>query len=269
MEHMVTKKGQSGIIYFATLLFLVIFSNNNMLAQETNSSKKASFGFEAGYQFTTIFDNQAYSKLPKGKSGYNAGLFAEYPVAHLISVRLGLYFDRRGFISQDYLTPIGELQSNDSVYVSYASYYATDLDYSLNYLSIPLSFIYTKRIEKFALSLQVTVYYSLLLSAKKNGTTELYIYPDHAPNFERPEYQVPGSTITRFNNENVMQAFTSNDWGVQLSLGLNYQISPQIGIFLSPGFTIAFQQLYADPLRNSKWNNIYKVNAGIKYTLKQ
>ncbi len=265
---MVIMKRRSGLIFISALLLLVVFSSNDVSAQETTFNKKLSIGFEAGYQFTSIFDSQAYSNLPKGKSGYNAGFFAEYPLANLISARIGLNYDKRGFISQDYLTPIGELQSNDSVYVSYASYYFTDLDYSLNYLSIPLSLIYTKGTEKYSLSLQVTVYYSILMSAVKNGSTELYIYPDHAPNFEKPEYQVPGSTITTFNNENVQQDFTGNDWGVQISLGLTYRINPQVAIFLSPGFTTAFQQLYADPLRNSKWNNIYKVNAGIKYTLK-
>ena len=112
------------------------------------------------------------------------------------------------------------------------------------------------------------MYYSLLLSALENGNSELYIYPDHAPNFEDPELQVPGSTIKDSNNKDVINSFNTDDWGVQLNLGIMYKLNDRIGIYFSPGLTLAFQQLYADPLRSSKWNNVYKVNIGINYRLK-
>lgn len=250
------------------IVFLVISINTELLSQQENSNDRISIGFEGGYQFTSIYDSYAYSVLPKGKSGYNFGLYGDYKLGSSIKFGLGLYLDKRGFKSNDYLNPIGELQSDDSVYVSYASYYQTDLDYSFNYLTIPISLIYYRESDKISLYLKASLYYSLLLNARKNGSTELYIYPDHAPNFEDEELRVPGSTITNFNNEDVFDTFNTDDWGVQLNIGFMYKLSDRIGIHFTPGLTLAFQQLYADPVRSSKWNNIYRVNMGLNYKIK-
>ncbi len=252
--------------FFVSLLVLLI--NTDLFAQQEKSNNRISIGFEGGYQYTNVYDSEAFTVLPKGKSGYNFGVFGDYKLGASIKFGLGLYLDKRGFKSNDYLSPIGELQSDDSIYVSYASFYQTDLDYSFNYLTIPVSLIYYRESEKISIYLKASLYYSLLLSASKNGSTELYIFPDHAPNFEAEELRVPGSTITNFNNEDVFDNFNTDDWGVQLNLGLIYKLNDRVGIHFSPGLTLAFQQLYADPVRSSKWNNIYRVNVGINYKLK-
>ncbi len=252
--------------FFVSMFFL--FINVDLFSQEPNPDNRFNIGFEGGYQYTNVYDSEAFTVLPKGKSGYNFGLFGDYKLGGSIKLGLGLYLDKRGFKSNDYLSPIGELQSDDSIYVSYASYYQTNLDYSLNYLTIPVSLIYYRESEKISIYLKASLYYSLLLSANKDGSTELYIFPDHAPNFEAEELRVPGSTITNFNNEDVFDDFNTDDWGVQLNIGLLYKLNDRIGIHFSPGLTLAFQQLYADPIRSSKWNNIYRVNVGFNYKLK-
>lgn len=248
-------------------VLLVILTITNLRSQNEEIENKISIGFEIGPQFTSVSDSYAYSVLPKSKVGFNAGIFGEYKLTDLVKVRLGAYYDNRGFKGQDFISPISELQDDDSVYVSYASYYSEDLNYTLNYLTIPISIIYSKGNEKFSFFLQGSLYYSLLLNASVNGTTDLYIYPEHAPKFEDPELQVPGNTITEYDNKDITNNFTSNDWGVQLFFGFIYNINSKIGLQISPGLTVGFQNLYANPSRVSKWNNVYKINAGIVYKL--
>lgn len=259
---------KNSIIYNISIVAFLLLSFNTKLISQQEINNRLSIGFEGGYQYTSIYDSDAFSVLPKGKSAYNFGFYGDYKLGSSIKFGLGLYFDKRGFKSNDFLSPIGELQDDDSVYVSYASYYQTDLDYTLNYLTLPISIIYYRESEKVSLYLKASLYYSLLINARENGSTELYIYPDHAPNFENPELQVPGSTVTKYNNEDVYEDFNADDWGVQLNLGFMYKLSERIGIHFTPGITLAFQQLYANPVRISKWNNIYRVNVGLNYKLK-
>lgn len=254
----------SGILTLSVILILLTI---NVFSQTVEEDKRIYIGFEGGVQFTKIYDNQAYTNLPKSKVGFSAGFFADYKFTDLVKVRIGLYYDNRGFIQQDVISPIGEIQEDDSIYVSYASYFATDLNYTLNYLTIPLSIFYTKGNDKFAFYIQGSIYYSILLNAHRTGHTELYIFPEHAQYFETPEFQVAGSTITNYNKEDVYDTFSGNDWGVQLFFGALYHINKKISIQLSPGFTVAFADLYADPSRNSKWSSIYKINAGIIYKI--
>lgn len=255
------------ILGFWIGIVLLLFATSNLLSQTENTDKRLSIGFEGGVQFTKIYDNYSFSNLPKSKTGFNVGIFGDYKLNELIKARIGLYYDNRGFINQDVFTPISENQG-DSVYVSYASYFATDLDYTLNYLTIPLSIFYTKGNDKFSFFLQGSIYYSILISAHRTGYTDLYIYPGHASKFENPDLQNPGNTITNYNNEDVFDTFSGNDWGIQLYFGIMYHINQKFSIQLSPGFTAAFADLYADPLRNSKWSSIYKINAGIIYNIK-
>lgn len=254
--------------YFGITVALILFFTTSLISQTENNEKRISLGFETGVQFTKIYDSRAFSSLPKSKTGFSVGFFGDYKLSELVKTRIGIYYDNRGFIDQDVFSPISEIQSDDSTYVSYASYFATDLDYTLNYLTIPLSFLYTKRNNKFSFFLQGSIYYSILISAHRTGYTDLYIYPDHAPKFENPELKNPGSTITEYNNEDVYELFGSNDWGVQLFFGVIFHINEDLSVQLAPGTTIAFQNLYADPVRSSKWNSIYKINAGIIYNIK-
>lgn len=248
------------------ILLCLLFGTTLTYSQKNDSIKRLSIGFEAGVQFTKIYDSWAISSLPKAKTGFITGVFVDYQLKNNFTTRIGLYYDNRGFLSQDVLSPISEIQG-DSIYSSYSSYYSTDLDFTLNYLTIPLSFIYTQGSDKWSFFLQGTIYYSLLISANRTGNTILYIYPEHAVNFEDPELRVPGYTITEYNKEDVYDSFSGNDWGIQVGFGVSYTISPKIDITVSPAFTLAFASLYANPSRDSKWNSIYKINAGIIYRL--
>ena len=255
------------LITFLSAIFLG-FIGSDLKSQTENTSNKISLGFEGGVQFTKIYDNWAYSELPKSKAGFNLGFFADYQISKTVKLRFGTYYDSRGFKIQDVISPISELQSDDSIYVSYASYLTYDLDYNLNYLTIPFSIFYEKGSEKFSIYIQGGVYYSLLLSANRSGNTNLYIYPEHADNFENPDLRNPGNTITDYDKDDVFDLFVGNDWGVQFFFGVVYHINQKLDVQLTPGFAKSFEHLYADPSRNSNWSSIYKINAGIIYSLK-
>ncbi len=265
MEYMVEKSINSRSYYALMVLFLLLPSVG--FSQASDEEKKISLGFEIGPQFTNVRDSWSYSNLPEAKVGFNTGLFADYNIHSNFKLRGGLYFDNRRFQHEDW-GPVAEFQSNDSIFISYLSYDYRNFDYNLNYLSIPLSIIYEKRSNKFSIYLQGSIYYSLLLSATKTGNTDLYIDPDHAGKFEDKEKFKAGHTITDYDREDVSTTFNSNDWGIQIYLGGIYHLNDRIGIHISPGFTLAFGNLYLNPQRDSGWKNVYKVNTGIIYTLK-
>jgi len=254
------------IISFLGIIISFILSPE-IMSQTEATGKKISLGFEGGVQFTKIYDSWAYSALPNSKVDFNMGVFADYCCHPSIKIRLGAYYDNRGFKIQDVISPISELQSDDSIYTSYPSYFASNLVYNLNYLTIPFSLFYEKGNDKFNIYIQGGVFYSLLLSANKTGNTNLYIYPDHAENFEDPKLRNPGNTITEYNKEDIIDLFVGNDWGIQFFFGIVYHLNEKLDLQFSPGFAVSFEHLYADPSRNSKWNNNYKINAGIIYSL--
>jgi len=231
------------------------------------SKIQVSVGFEVGPQFTSVYDSWSYSNTPEAKVGFSIGAFVDYRIHKSFKLRGGLYFDNRRFKHEDW-NPVWEFQSGDSVFVSYTSYNYKSFIYNLNYLSIPLSIIYEKKYNKFSVYLQASVYYSLLLNASRTGSTDLFIDPEHAEYFEDKEKYKAGHTITSYDKEDVSTNFNSNDWGIQLYIGGIYHLNDRIGIHISPGFTMAFSNLYLNPQRTSRWRSVYKINAGIIYTLK-
>lgn len=235
-------------------------------SQTNGDTKKISLGFEIGPQFTSAHDSWSYSNLPEAKVGFSVGVFTDYKVHNNFKLRAGLYFDNRKFKHEDW-SPVTEYQG-DSIFISFSSYDYRNFDYNFNYLTIPLSFIYEKGTEKFSIYLQGSIYYSILLSATKTGNTDLYIDPDVADQFEDKEKYKAGHTITNYDNEDVSTDFNSNDWGIQFYLGGIYHLNDRIGIHISPGFTVAFSNLYLNPQRDSGWKSVYKINTGIIYTLK-
>jgi len=249
------------LIFLAINLLLLSLFPSFLISQESNKGK-INFGFEGGVQFTNVEDKSTRNPAIR-KTGYSFGPYAEYFLSDLFSLRLGLYFDKRGYKIDDLYD--GLFTSSqiipDSLVYSQNSYFYKTRDYNINYLTIPLSINYVKGSDKFKIYVQAGLYYSLLLSASQKGFDYLYIDPEYAAHFPSSYYKdVTGNADTIFN---------TNDFGMNLNLGFIFQFNPQWGITVSPGFSYSFTNLYFKPEIDAKWSQIYKINAGVVYTLKK
>jgi len=255
------------LIFLAISLLLLSLFPSFLISQESNKGK-INIGFEGGVQFTNV-DDPTKQNTPSRKTGYSLGPYAEYFISDIVSIKLGFYFDNRGYKIEDLYVGFADSSQiiPDSIVFSRNSYLHITRDYSINYLTIPLSISYIKGSDKFKIYIQAGVYYSLLLNASKKGFDDLYMDPNYAQHYE-PPFNVPGHTITDQTGD-ATSTFNTYDFGMNLNLGFIFQFNPQWGITVSPGFSYSFTNLYFKPEIDAKWSQIYKINAGVVYTLKK
>ena len=160
---------------FIIILIFIIPGTSMLQAQESNKGK-INFGFDGGVQFTNTNNNTTLNPTSR-KTGYILGPYAEYFISDLFSVKLGLYFDNRGFKIDDLYVGLADSSQiiPDSIVYSAKSYLHITRNYSINYLTIPLSISYVKGSGRFKIYVQAGIYYSLLLNATQNGSNDLYI----------------------------------------------------------------------------------------------
>lgn len=251
------------------LICLVIFSVplSNAISQEINKGK-FNLGFEGGVQFNNVEDRTTLNPT-SSKAGYSFGPYIEYFISDIFTVKLGLFYDNRGFKIDDLYVGLADSSQiiPDSIVYSRNSYLHITRNYSINYLTIPLSFKYVKGTEKFKIYVEAGMYYSLLLNANQKGQNDLYIEPEYAAHF-KPPYNIPGHQYEDFNGD-VTSLFNTYDFGVSLFLGGIVQFNPQWGLTVAPGFSYSFTNLYYQPEINAKWTQIFKINAGVIYTFKK
>lgn len=241
--------------------FVLLFVASPVFSQITTERKgKMNIGFDAGIQFTNVYDS--YTPISDGGIGYIAGPFFEYNLSNSTKCRIGLALDNRSFSLQDI-----RLIEDDSGYVGNSSYRDVYEKYKINYLTIPLSLIYVKGNNKFNFFIQGTVYYSLLISSNQSGYLDIYISEQDANNFyfeDYPELNLPGHHYF----EPDQQQLNTSDIGISVQIGVIYNVSQNIGITLSPGLSYSFSNVFENPERLTSWATMYKINAGIIYTLK-
>ena len=241
----------------AVFVFGFSFSANTQIYQKGD----VNIGIEGGVQFTNISDSYT-TNLPTSGVGFSLGPYIEYHVSPAFKFRFALNYDNRKYGIAEPPYPV-----NDSAGNFEKSYFQFNRDYSVNYLTIPLSVFYVKGNDKFKIYIQVSFYYSLYLNAHQKGTNNLYIDPIDYP-------FVTDSTITAGHNireidEPVEGLFSSSDFGINFYLGGIIKLSPSLGLSIAPGFTVGMADVYEDPIRRSNWSRIFKINAGIVYTLKK
>ncbi len=242
------------------ILLFSLISIQPIISQETDLLKGTfNVGFEAGVQFTGVDDSGM--PISKGGIGYSAGPFLDYYLSDIIKFRAGLYYDHRAFSLSD----MGLI--SDTGYIGTSSYYDITEKYNVNYLTIPLSLIYVKGNDKFNFFIQGTYYYSIFLNSNQTGDFHIFISEEDAPHFYfegYPEFNIPGDHYLTVEKN----LFNTSDMGINLLFGFTYYIKPNLGITLSPGFTYSFANVWENPERKATWSQLYKINAGIIYTLK-
>ncbi|RLD35240.1 MAG: hypothetical protein DRI72_00840 [Bacteroidetes bacterium] len=253
-------------LYILIIVLIFLIPNTHSLYAQESNKGKINFGFDGGVQFTNT-NNKTTLNPTSRKTGYILGPYAEYFISDLFSVKLGLYFDNRGFKIDDLYVGLADSSQiiPDSIVYSAKSYLHITRNYSINYLTIPLSISYVKGSGKFKIYVQAGVYYSLLLNATQKGFNDLYIDPEYAPHFS-PPFDVPGHSIEDFTGD-ATSIFNTYDFGMNLYLGGIVQISPHWGLTVTPGFAFSFTNLYYQPEIEAKWTQIFQLKAGVVYTL--
>ena len=221
-----------------------------------------------GPQFTSL-SSPSLPKPPESGIGFLAGGFAEYKLSPLVSIRTGINFDRRSFSAA--------FQSaflNFDTVTSYKSYFGYDLQYNVDYITLPLSILYSKKAGKFGIILEGTFYYSIFLSANSKGYTNVYIHQDDLQYIDTEKYPdlKIGDNRTDLNGKTdyylVKEPINSYDLGLNLYLGGSYYVSEKVNVSLLPGFASSFGHFLEDPRYDERWTRIFIIKTGIKYYLK-
>lgn len=259
----------SSILKISTTIVVILLSSINAHAQFETRKGQFNVGVDGGVQFTDIQSNGNIYQ-PSSKIGYAIGVFGDYYVSNDFRLRLGLNYDNRAFQLNSDL-PLLDTAGNVG-----SSYYLYQVDYSLNYLTIPFGIIYAKGGDKFKILLQLNIYYSLFLSANMDGGEDFYIAPEDIGNIPDDSPLLPGHNFYSYSgsttglayslNQNV-EKFNSFDFGFNFLIGGLYQVTPTVGITLTLGFTYGLGDVYENPQWDSRWAQITKVNLGFAYTL--
>jgi len=243
------------------MLFIATILSTPITAQVYQKGD-LNIGVEGGVQFTNITDSYTVN-TPIGGVGFSLGPYVEYHVSPVFKLRLGLNYDNRKYSINEPRYAIPDTNGN---YLK-NSYFQFNRDYSVNYLSIPLSLFYVKGNEKFKIYIQLSFYYSLYLNANQEGQNHLYIDSTDYQEIPDPEIHV-GHNIKEFKGP-VEGLFNSSDFGINFYLGGIIKLAPNLGLTIAPGFTVGIANVYENPNRKSKWSRIFKINTGIIYTLKK
>jgi len=247
--------------FVITLAFAFILFVQLSLSQNVSEKKESiNIGFEAGIQFTGISD--PYMPISENGIGFASGFFADYFLNDIIKIRGGLYFDNRKFSLGDF----NYIYDTNLVHPT-TSFYSVTRNYSVNYLTIPLSLMYEKGNGRLNFFIQGTLYYSLLINSNQRGDLHVFISEKDAPYFDFPDYpefNVPGEYSYTVPDE----PFNTSDIGINLLFGATYFLKPDLGITLSPGLSYSFANVWEDSFRETSWTSLYKINIGIIYTIK-
>jgi len=245
---------------FTTLLLL--FISFLTYSQEESLKGKFNIGVQGGPQFTNV-DISNFTYEMNSKTGYTVGVFGEYFFSNELKIRFGCNIDNRKYQQYKNQASITAYDYDSILYTGYSSYYLYQNDYSLNYLTFPLNVIYQKGNERVKVFVQFGLYYSLLLNAAQDGSSDLYIDPVDAAQFIDPLLSAghhlgsyTGSAKSQYNN---------SDFGVNFYIGGWFKISDNLSATFSPGITYGISNVFSIPEWDSKWGSIVKLDAGIVY----
>ena len=256
----ISKIVQKSILILLTV-FITLALSNPAIAQIYEKGD-VNIGVEGGVQFTNVSDSHTIN-TPTGGVGFSLGPFVDYHVSPTFKLRLALNYDNRKYGINE---PPYAIPDTSGGYLE-NSYFQFNRDYSINYLTIPLSVFYVKGNDKFKIYIQLSFYYSLYLNAHQKGQNHLYIDSTDYQQITDPEIKV-GHNIIEV-DEAVEGLFNSSDFGFNFYFGGIIKLTHNLAITIAPGFTVGMANVYENPNRKSKWSRIFKINAGIVYTLKK
>jgi len=261
--------------FFKFLFIFTIISGTgspfHLTAQGISKKGLFNIGVEGGVRFTNIREFSPIYQV-NSRMGYSVGAFMEYFMIKDLKIHVGAFYDNRAF------QLLGNFPFVDSTGNILKSYYLYQVDYKLNYLTLPISIQYQRGSEKFKVILQGGLYFSLFLGSTMDGGEDIYI------DTEDKGLLSDSSTLTVGHNSTLYSGNTSGidsyyysagdfrfstyDFGFNLLIGLLYNVTPQLGLTASVGFSYSVTNLFEDPEITSRWSQNTRLNIGVLYTFK-
>ncbi|UBM61154.1 PorT family protein [Candidatus Sulfidibacterium hydrothermale] len=241
------------------LLGFAIFLSFSLFAQSTFRNR-LSFGVELGPSFSSVRD--AGLSNSEGRTAVNGGIFAQYDISNTLKVSLGLNYDPRGF-STSYQSPY--LILSDTGYIGYNSYYAYDMTYTIDYITLPLNLTYLSGGDKWRLLVEGGVYLSVAVTSRVKGFSGTYIDPDDLP-YYGDSTLTSGYHMTHYDTS-ASDFFNPTDVGFHFAFGVIYHPTAQWAITFKPGFNFGVSAIVSNPDIDMKWDRILKINVGVIYKI--
>ena len=261
--------------FFKFLFIFTIISGTgspfHLTAQGDSNKGLFNIGVEGGVRFTNIREFSPIYQV-NSRMGYSVGAFMEYFMIKDLKIHVGAFYDNRAF------QLLGNFPFVDSTGNILKSYYLYQVDYKLNYLTLPISIQYQRGSEKFKVILQGGLYFSFFLGSTMDGGEDIYI------DTEDKGLLSDSSTLTVGHNSTLYSGNTSGidsyyysagdfrfstyDFGFNLLIGLLYNVTPQLGLTASVGFSYSVTNLFEDPEITSRWSQNTRLNIGVLYTFK-
>ncbi|MDQ1096276.1 MULTISPECIES: porin family protein [Chryseobacterium] len=210
------------------ILGLAITAGSLAFAQTTSTSStgSATFGIKAGMNVSSLSDGADLSDS-KSKIGFNAGVFANIPLASSFSLQPEVIYNDLG----SKVTREGNVLGNT---------YKAEYSRNLGYIAVPVMFQYNATPEFY---LEAGPEFGFLVSAK-----------------DKMKSTVNNSSNTQFAslNKNDFQTF---NFGI--GIGAGYYFIPNLGVTLR--YTAGLTDIYKNNNGDSVKNNVFQVGLAYKF----
>lgn len=223
------------------ILGLAVISSSFALAQTAKtSSSPVRFGIKAGMNIASLSKDEGLEDQ-KSKIGFNAGAFANIPVASSFSIQPEILYSGLG-AKQTFKESVGNETNGYKTKDSYST--------NLNYLAVPVMFQYNF-VPNFYI--EAGPEFGFLLGGKTKGDNETTTYVNGT-----------ATTATKSYSEDIDTEHL-NKFNVGIGIGLGYYFTDNIGV--TARYVAGVTDLAKDRPSNSDAikNNVFQVGLAYKF----
>ncbi|MDQ0064771.1 porin family protein [Chryseobacterium lathyri] len=222
------------------ILGLAMAASLSVNAQEkTKSSTPVTFGVKAGFNASTLSKVDQYDNDQTLKPGFNAGVFANIPVAEKFSIQPELLFNQ-----------LGSKTEEREVYYINSDRYKREVDYkkTLNYLTIPVMVQYNILPQ---LYVEAGPEFGFLLGGKDKGDITTVKTSGNTTNTQ----------ATTFSEKIVKDLYNKFNFGI--GIGAGYYFTQNFGV--TARFTAGITDIYKENSSDAVRNNAFQVGVAYKF----
>ncbi|GAB1417780.1 hypothetical protein MASR2M12_05450 [Bacteroidales bacterium] len=195
------------------------------------------------------------------KTGFQGGMIADVVLSENVRLRAELLFERRSFGIETAYN--GFRLTDTSAYVCWKCYYESNIEYTSDYLQLPLVITFNKPAKWFDYGAEAGLFMSLLTVSRRQGYEEVFLHPKEAlpfvasgfePGLSRLVYAGKAKDVMRTHDAGLVigvRAGKSFLHGLQANLNARVQLglsgvfeNPQMPAFTFAGYMIRIEILY-------------------------
>ncbi|MBL1221116.1 PorT family protein [Chryseobacterium sp. L7] len=207
--------------------------------EKTQSTSPVTFGVKAGFNASTLTQADQYDNDQKLKPGFNAGVFANIPVAQKFSIQPEVLFNQ-----------VGSKTEEREVYYVNSDKYSREVDYkkSLSYLSVPVMVQYNILPQ---LYVEAGPEFGFLLGGKDKGDITTTKTSGNTTNTQ----------TTTFSDKIVKDLYSTFNFGI--GIGAGYYFTQNFGV--TARFTAGVTDIYKHNSGDAVRNNSFQVGVAYKF----